>query len=69
MSLGETGMSERSERKRGLVADAATRLYRRGLTYREISGQMGITVAAARSHVRAGLGEAPAQARHQQGGA
>ena len=57
-------MSERSERKRGVIADAATRLYRRGLTYREISGQMGITVAAARSHVRAGLGDAPARVRH-----
>jgi DNA-directed RNA polymerase specialized sigma24 family protein len=58
-------MSERSERKRGLIADTVTRLYRRGLSYREISGQMGITVAAARSHVRAGLGEAPALARQQ----
>jgi DNA-directed RNA polymerase specialized sigma24 family protein len=57
-------MSERRERKRGLVADAATRLYQRGLTYREISLQMGITVAAARSHVRAGLGDAPAMVRH-----
>ena len=56
-------MSERSERRRGLVADAATRLYQRGFTYREISGQMGITVAAARSHVRAGLGDAPARVR------
>lgn len=56
-------MSERSERKRGLLADAATRLYRRGFTYREISGQMGITVAAVRSHVRAGLEDAPARAR------
>ena len=56
-------MSERSERKRGLIADAATRLYCRGLTYRQISEQMGITVAAVKSHVRAGLGEAPALVR------
>jgi DNA-directed RNA polymerase specialized sigma24 family protein len=56
-------MGERRERRRGLIADAATRLYRRGLSYREISDQMGITVAAARSHVRAGLGEAPTLAR------
>ena len=56
-------MSKRRERKRGLVVDAAARLYQRGLTYREISGQMGISVAAAKSHVRAGLGDAPALVR------
>jgi DNA-directed RNA polymerase specialized sigma24 family protein len=58
-------MSERSERKRVLTAEAATRLYRRGFTYREISDQMGITVAAVRSHVRAALDEPPARMRRQ----
>jgi DNA-binding NarL/FixJ family response regulator len=61
-------MSERDQRKRDVAVNACTRLFCRGLTYRQISGQMGITVAAVKSHVRAGLGNAPARFRQQSEG-
>jgi DNA-binding NarL/FixJ family response regulator len=59
-------MGLRQQRKRELASEAAARLYRRGLTYREIAEQLGITLSAAKSHVRAALGDAPARVRQEQ---
>jgi DNA-directed RNA polymerase specialized sigma24 family protein len=58
-------MGQRRERRRSLAAEVAARLYGRGQTYREISEQLGITVAAAKSHVHAALGASPARARRE----
>lgn len=54
-----SGASERAQSRRNAQAEAAAEMFKRGLSYRGIAKQMGITVGQAEAKVKAALGEDP----------
>jgi DNA-binding transcriptional regulator LsrR (DeoR family) len=60
-------MSKRTDAYGRSITRVAAKLYKDGLKYQEIAGRLGISVALAKSKVKAGLDEDPKMTRHRRG--